>query len=446
MNLLLNDKSGLLKVVDFPRGSQARTVCEKRNMDPEGFKGATIVAVNGTRYTNEDDLFDALRDPSRPKTVLFELADTEEAERIRRFVEESQSSDMSKKSQSHQNIKRSFNTRTVVFEDEGDLGIEFANSPDNFGLVVRKFIDGDDGIVLAARRHPDIHENDLLTHVNGQIVLGPDGRGRVAAMKLLEAQSAKRPLSLTFASPYLFRVAVEKTDAVAAAIGGPSELVLEETKLPDSDTRRILVKGFNEVEGVAERLGVLIGDHLVFVNGISVGAGCRWLGECHAPTLEQVKSMLSDEKSYPIGLTFARPKSIEQTSWTKNFVSGSRSDEFGLEAADTICVTAESWEQLGCVVEMRNVADVVVTDLKAVPGPFQGAMNTLKDPETHQLHLSVESVNGQFVPGYATTKMVMGAVERSWKSENRVEILLCDDERKNWVQALTSSELSHDNS
>lgn len=129
MNLLLNDESGLLKVVDFPRGSQARTVCEKRNLDPAGFQGATIVAVNGIRYTNEDDLFDALRDPNRPKTVQFELADTEDAERIRRFVEESQGDETSKKPK--EVVQRKFESRCVEFKDEGDLGIEFANAPDN---------------------------------------------------------------------------------------------------------------------------------------------------------------------------------------------------------------------------------------------------------------------------------------------------------------------------
>jgi hypothetical protein len=39
MNLLMNDDSGLLKVVDFPRGSQARAVCEKRQLDPDMFRG-----------------------------------------------------------------------------------------------------------------------------------------------------------------------------------------------------------------------------------------------------------------------------------------------------------------------------------------------------------------------------------------------------------------------
>jgi hypothetical protein len=144
MNLLLNDESGLLKAVDFPHGGpQARTVCEKRNLDPGVFKGATVIAVNGMRYQNDDDLFEALRDPSRPKTFQFELAETEDAERIRKFVEESQEANKSKRSKKKEKSKeRSFKPRTVEFVDDRDLGIEFANAPDNFSLVVRKFLEG----------------------------------------------------------------------------------------------------------------------------------------------------------------------------------------------------------------------------------------------------------------------------------------------------------------
>ena len=63
INLLLNDKSGKIKVVDFPRGSQARKVAVDKEFDPDEFKGATIVAVNGSRVDNKDrvDLLLALR-------------------------------------------------------------------------------------------------------------------------------------------------------------------------------------------------------------------------------------------------------------------------------------------------------------------------------------------------------------------------------------------------
>jgi hypothetical protein len=90
MNLLMNDESGLIKVVDFPRGSQARSVCEKRGFDADTFKGAALLGVNGYEYDDQDDqeeVFEALKDPGRPKTVRFLLPATEDAERVRKFVE-----------------------------------------------------------------------------------------------------------------------------------------------------------------------------------------------------------------------------------------------------------------------------------------------------------------------------------------------------------------------
>jgi hypothetical protein len=292
---------------------------------------------------------------------------------------------------------------------------------------------------LAAERHKDIHEGDLLTHINGELVLGEDGSGRVRAMTLLAAIGTTRPLSLSFSSPYMFRGVFEKSESVITVVGGPSELVLEEKKADDSDTRRIVISGFKEVDGIAEHMGILIGDHLVFINGISVGAGCRWLGEDTAPSMEQVKEMLADKASYPIGLTFARPQQAEETSWASSFMSSPQT-EFTLNSAETICVTADLFDQIGCMFDLRDIADVVVSDLEAVTGPFQSMMAEFQDRETGHLHLSIDSVNGQFVPGYATTQMVKSAMERSWKSENRVELLFCDDEKKKWVHSLKSNQ------
>ena len=136
MNLLMNDDSGLLKVVDFPRGSQARVVCERRGFDSDAFKGAMIVAVNGTQYDDQEELFEALKHPARPKTIRFRLADTEDAERLRKFL------DMYKTSDAVAPIKREFGFRKVKFVDEGDLGILFKATYDNVGLVVSGFVEG----------------------------------------------------------------------------------------------------------------------------------------------------------------------------------------------------------------------------------------------------------------------------------------------------------------
>lgn len=447
MNLLLNDESGQLKVVDFPRGSQARTVCEKRNLDPELFKGATIIAVNGIKYVTEDDLFDALRDPGRPKTIQFALAESEDAERIRKFVEESQAMEnpSPKKRPTLSASQRKFELRKVEFIDDMDLGIEFANSYDNTGLVVRKFLESDDGLVLAAARQKDkIKIGDILTHVNGEVVLGENGAGRIKALKLLEAIGSRRPLTLTFADPYLHLVGYYKSPSLPYSIGGPStELILKE----DKDAKRILLDGFNDVDGVAEKAGVMLGDHLVFVNGITVGAACRWMGERNVLSLQQVQEMLQDPSNYPIGLTFARPRREQDDDqgrggWSSTLLLGggpssSNVDRsFSLENSETICVTGESTEQLGLDLELKSYTDIVVKDLEAIPGPIQVSSQFLRDVQTESFdHLAIDSVNGEFVPSFATPQMVKSAMDRAWRSDQAgsVEILYCDDHRKGWV-------------
>lgn len=439
MNLLLNDESGQLKVVDFPRGSQARTVCETKNLDPEGFKGSTIVAVNGIRYQNDDELFEALRDPGRPKTIQFELAETEDAERVRKFVEESREGPP-KKEKSVAPQARKHRTHEVEFKDPGDIGIEFANSLDAYGLIVRDFLEGDGGIVLAAERDASIKIGDLLTHVNGNLVLGADGAGRIRALKALESDGKERPLKLTFADPYLFRANFEKSPGLPTSIGGPEEIEMEvkQMELPGIETKRVIVTGFKDVDGVSEKSGVLLGDYLVFVNGIAVGAGCRWMGEATGQSLEPVDEMLKNESNYPIGLTFARPlKQAESRAWFSSATAG-KEQPISMDSSETICVAAESYEELGVVLDMKGNFDIFVTDLEAVSGPFQKMSLAFADKQTDQFHLSIESINGEFVPSFASTQMVKSAMGRSWKSEGRVEVIFCDDERKAWVHGLSS--------
>lgn len=120
MNLLLNDDSGLLKIVDFPRGSQARAVCVQKRIDPEVFNGATIIAVNGSRYDTKEELFGALKDPGRPKSVLFKLAEQEDAERIKRFVEgDAVSRKHSSVEDREQDREHSFSLRSAMFTEAG---------------------------------------------------------------------------------------------------------------------------------------------------------------------------------------------------------------------------------------------------------------------------------------------------------------------------------------
>lgn len=124
-------------------------------------------------------------------------------------------------------------------------------------------------------KYPGIEPNYLLSHINGKCVLGENGSGKDEALRLLESEGASRPLSLGFVKPYLYNVMIEKSET---SFGGPSELVLSEYKPPgssDSKENKIVLKGFSPAEGAAEAGKVFVGDNLVFINGIPVGAGCR---------------------------------------------------------------------------------------------------------------------------------------------------------------------------
>jgi hypothetical protein len=171
INLLLNDESGQLKVVDFPRGSQARTVCEKRGFSPKAFEGATIVAVNGSTYDDTEAIFDELKDPSRPKSVGFVLADSEEAERLRKFVNEGGEQSAEPRDVSATN---KFSLRTVSFlDDDEELGLDFGVSPNCSGLTLKGFIEGEAGIVLAAERKAVLRPGDLLVSVPSILIEPP---------------------------------------------------------------------------------------------------------------------------------------------------------------------------------------------------------------------------------------------------------------------------------
>ena len=211
---------------------------------------------------------------------------------------------------------------------------------------------------------------------------------------------------------------------------------MEVKQFPGSEAKRVVVTGFKDVDGMSEKSGVLLGDYLVFINGVAVGAGCRWMGEKNGLSLDEVLDMLKSKTNYPIGLTFARPlkQSSESRGWFGS--GGNKEEEIAMERSDTISVTAEAHDQLGIVLDMKGYWDIIVKDLEAVPGPFQILTNTFADKETGTIHLSIESINGEFVPSFANPQMVRSAMERGWKSDACVEVVFCDDERKAWIQGL----------
>lgn len=281
LNILTNDESGYLKVIDLPRGTQARKVAQSKQLDPDIFKGSTIVSVNGRRYgpDTQVELFAALKDPARPKAILFKLANKDDLDRMEKIVGQSRgTSSASNNDQKTANNKRKEGKDiiTVVdIVDDGDIGLKFITH-DNFALAVSDFIrDSSRG-----RRElfcGSIMIGDLLSHINGTLVLGEKGKGKHKALSLFEQVGSQRPLSLGFVKPYLYNIVLEKNDPENESFGGPSELVFTEVKTSASTENKIVLKEFAPAEGAAETGDVFVGDQLVFINGIPIGAGCRVL-------------------------------------------------------------------------------------------------------------------------------------------------------------------------
>ena len=408
INLLLNDESGYLKVVDFPRGSQARAVCEKRNINPDVFKGSRIVAVNGSYHGGDlDELFAALKEPGRPKTIRFEVADRDEAERVRSFVTSGREATPPDDAVGTVE-QRLFHLRKITFSAGDEVGIAFCRSPDD-GLAIEGFLEGTDGVVLAAEKSQRVQIGDLLVGVNDSSVSSYG-----MALSLLEEAINQRPLILSFADPYLH---VKEILVPDDTVGGAAELRLAR------DEQKVIVTGFDTISGKAERSGIMIGDHLVFVNGAPVGAGCRWLDLPQVPSLSEVQGMISNDEACPMGLTFARP--VRGRDARGSF----RDDE-----AETICVTVERPDELGCVIQQTRGQDMVVADFQSVPGNLQSALRHLPKGMT------VHAINGQSVPSYASEDMVRSAIDRSCKTSGRVELCLLDTQLRDWLRSIANDD------
>ena len=283
LNILTNDASGYLKVIDLPRGTQARKVAQSKQLDPDVFKGATIMSVNGRRYgpDNQMELFAALKDPARPKAILFKLASTEELEQMEGITEKGKGGGAEVAAKKEIEANPNDLVTVVDILEEGNIGIKFSSGGnEDFALAVSVFLRDAKGGQLPAERTGKIKAGDLLSHVNGTLVLGSKGTGKRRALVLLEEVGPmRRPLRLGFVKPYLHGIVLEKRrEPEEESCGGPEELIFKEVKEAASNNEnRIVLKDFALVEGAAETGGVFVGDNLAFINGIPVGAGCRLL-------------------------------------------------------------------------------------------------------------------------------------------------------------------------
>jgi len=258
LNILTNCESGYLKVIDLPRGTQARKVAQEKQLDPDLFKGSTIVSVNGRRYgpDMQVDLFAALKDPSRPKAILFKLASQNDLQQMEKMVQQKVNGNKGKSQQASNNVKEA-----VVRITDEELGLKFT-SHDNFALSVSAFLPDSNGQPQHIEKTGAVMLGDLLAHINGKVVLGEKGEGKQKALSLLEEIGSKRPLDLGFVKPYLFNIVLEKDSTPEEDIGGPSELILTEVKSSNSNENRIMLQDFALADGAAEIGGVLVGDNL----------------------------------------------------------------------------------------------------------------------------------------------------------------------------------------
>jgi len=417
MNLLMNDDSGLIKVTDLPRGTQARLVAEQRNLNPDIFEGATIIAVNGTRYGPDfqKELVDALRDPGRPKSVLFKLPLKEESDKMRTLIEELEGEQDFGGSVASKNTRSSDdNMTTINIVKQGPIGISFSNSVDNLYLRIDSFSDDFDGESLITESNSSVSVNDILFSINDVCVFGENGKDN--ALKEFGENALTRPLKLTFAKPYLKLVSFSDKNQKNTALNPADELSFEEEKTGASN--RVVLKKFKGVSGIVESSGVYIGDHLIFLNGIPVGSGCRLL---NAPSdegdIRSVIATLQDVNNYPLTLSFARPQK-ETSRWD--------TPQFKLETATIIPVNVDNFEDLGCKFGCGSEAgDIILGSFQSVRGKYQKLM-TNDESLGVLLGDAIESVNGQIVPSYASADMVSNAIRKSWKSGGCVDLLFCD--------------------
>jgi hypothetical protein len=433
LNILTNDGSGYLKVIDLPRGTQARKVAQDKKLDPDVFKGAMIVSVNGKRYgpDNQVDLFAALKDPTRPKSILFKLASDDDAKQLNKLVEQSKSNASNDKKQSTSVAEGDSFLTTVHIANQGDIGIKFVSSPDNFALAVSGFVRDSDGRRLHHENEMScISENDLLCRVNGISVLGEKGEGRRKGLSVLEKVGNDRPLSLSFVKPYIHTIVLEREESYGSLVGGPSELSLSEVKSSSSSSgNKIVLGGFILAEGAAESNDVFIGDNLVFINGIPVGAGCRLLrGSGPSPKLSEVIDMMKQQS--PIALTFARAQT-KKASTVKSYLTSSPLS-LDIESAQTFSIAAADYSQLGLTFATGyNGTDVVVKNISGVEGPFQSKM---KETELPLIGCKLEAVDGEIIPNYVTSQLVINAMNRRWSANNRLELTFCDEKHRDNVR------------
>jgi len=343
----------------------------------------------------------------RPKTVKFKLR-TKKKISLSPIIQDTD--------QSETDII-TLSMKHIQIQNEGPIGIEFGTSIDNNALTVDALLS--EGLAKASDRENKIQVGDILVAVNGNKVIEGPGPWIQKSYEYLQKDGLCRPLKLDFAKPYLVKV-VMTSDNSNLNSDGPEELTLGQRKVK-SGASRIFVENFRGVDGAAESSGVIIGDNLIVINGMPVGAGIKLRPGCPILDITDVNAMLNDPRSYPMCLHFARQVS-----------SINRKAEFDVESKDVkiIPVTIANQQQLGCAIQKNGVGSsmkFLVREFYSVSGYVNRMINEsiqedLKDSTFY-------SIDGEILPSYASCEMVMNAMKRGWKT-GRLEIVFCKEKIK----------------
>ena len=340
---------------------------------------------------------------------------------------------MKKKTNGENNIKQSnqngddasniesINSKYLVIEQEGPLGLEFCSSVDNNFLVVKSLTS--DGLAKNANIDSRVNVGDILTSINKDPILKGNAPYIQNAYECLQKNCVGRPLTMEFVRPHLIKVVIDQNECQLKS-DGPEELLLKEVRSKEG-TSKVFLNGFRGVDGAAESSGVIIGDNLIFMNGVPVGVGTKLRPDS---SLLNVQSFIEDEHAYPMCLHFARQAS-----------NGQRQAEFDIESEDikTFAVTVLSPKQLGCIIKKFGVGQVryVVQQFHAVSGHFNKTItDALKDSKIE--NFSCYSINDEVLPSYVSCDMVQNALKRAWKS-GKLEILLCDESVKQHLKDIS---------
>ena len=219
MKLLMNDGSGEVKVVEFPRGGQAIRVAEAADFDPKMFRGATICGVNGRKFVEPPSAFSnraagsrgssvglndggvnnskiqqvlaALKEPGRPKSIEFLISESERT-RIMRLLGKNDDGDGGSVGNSTLTRNASKTVSEVSISRGGPIGLQFGTVEDELGLKVLGFKEG--------AENDQIKIGSILVSINGSYVHGSDDNAK-KAMDAFKAVGDKRPITLGFVEP-----------------------------------------------------------------------------------------------------------------------------------------------------------------------------------------------------------------------------------------------------